>query len=147
MKTRTMLMLSLMAAALMLSARVAQAQDRVIAKIPFDFAAGNSKLPAGEYTVKVVEATRMLLVVNTADPHASLFIPANTAQANQIQRGSKLVFNRYGDRYFLSQVWMEGTSRGRQLVKSKGEKEMSQVAGVETAGQIVLAATLIPATR
>lgn len=147
MKTRAMLMLSLMALAVMLSSRVAQAQDRVIANIPFDFAAGSTKLPAGEYTVKVVEATRMLLVQNTADPHASLFIPANTAEANQIQTGSKLVFNRYGDRYFLSQVWMEGSSRGRQLLKSKSEKEIATVAKDEAQGQVTLVATLIPTTR
>lgn len=147
MKTRAMLMLSLMAVAVMLSSRVAQAQDRVIANIPFDFAAGNTKLPAGEYTVKVVEATRMLLVVNTADPHASLFIPANTAEANQIQTRSKLVFNRYGDRYFLSQVWMEGSSRGRRLLKSKSEKEMATVAKVEEQGQVTLVASLTPTSH
>ena len=147
MKKRAMLMLSLMAVAVMLSARVAQAQDRVIANIPFDFAAGNTKLPAGEYTVKVVEATRVLVLVNTADPNASLFIPANTAQANEIQTGSKLIFNRYGDRYFLSQVWMEGSSRGRQLPKSKSEKEMATVAKAEPQGQVTLVASLAPATH
>jgi len=35
----------------------------------------------------------------------------------------KLVFHRYGDQYFLYQVWPAGTSTGRQFLKSRSERD------------------------
>ncbi len=60
---------------------------------------------------------------------------------------SKLVFNRYGDRYFLSQVWTEGNSQGRQLLMSDREKEIAQTAKFETQGQVTLVAGLLRTNR
>jgi hypothetical protein len=37
----------------------------------------------------------------------------------------KLVFSRYGDRYFLSQVFSAGSGVGRQIPKSKLERELA----------------------
>jgi hypothetical protein len=34
-----------------------------------------------------------------------------------------LVFHRYGDQYFLFQVWPAGEQTGRQFFKSKAERE------------------------
>ena len=74
--------------------------------------------------------------------------PANApAVASEPKTESKLIFNRYGDRYFLSQVWTAGNSSGRQLLKSDREKEMAQVAKNETKGQVTLIASLSHNTR
>jgi hypothetical protein len=44
-----------------------------------------------------------------------------------------LVFHKYGNNYFLSEIWA-GDSRGRQLFKSAREKELaSEVTGSEVA--------------
>jgi len=69
----------------------------------------------------------------------------NAAQAKETQTESKLVFNRYGNRYFLSQVWNGGSIRGRQLPISPREKEMPQLARNETKTEITLVARLSPA--
>ena len=142
MKTRALVMAALTALTVMASTRVAQAQEPLVVNIPFDFVAGNQALPAGEYSVQASGPERTLILIDRKDLAASAIINSNAVVTNEIQTQSKLVFNRYGDRYFLSQVWTAGNSRGRQLLKSRREKEMAQVAKIEARGQITLVAGL-----
>ncbi len=46
----------------------------------------------------------------------------------------KLVFDKIGDRYFLSQIWMTQSESGLQLPASKLEKEVRMSANAEPAG-------------
>jgi hypothetical protein len=39
---------------------------------------------------------------------------------------SKMMFNRYGDRYFLSQVWTAGVPTGVELRKTSTEIELAK---------------------
>ncbi len=41
------------------------------------------------------------------------------------QSDAKLVFNCYGDRYFLSQIWFGSSDSGRILAKGRLEKEIA----------------------
>jgi hypothetical protein len=41
-----------------------------------------------------------------------------------------LRFNRYGDRYFLSQVWT-GTDQGQELARSQAEREQIAVSPIQ----------------
>lgn len=43
-----------------------------------------------------------------------------------VSENSKLVFNRYDDQYFLSQVWTSGNSYGRGLFKSSRERSLGR---------------------
>jgi len=147
MKTRALVIAAVMALTAMASTRVAQAQETVVVNIPFDFAAGKTMLPAGEYSVKVSGPTYSLILISRKDSAASAFINTNAVVTVNVQTESKLVFNRYGDRYFLSQVWSEGNSQGRQLVKTAREKEMALTANIETEGQVTLVAELSHTTR
>jgi hypothetical protein len=147
MKTRALVMAGMMALTAMATTQVAQAQDRLAVNIPFDFVAGNTQLPAGEYTVQVSAPTHSIILISRKDSATSAFINTNAAVSSQPQSESKLVFNRYGDRYFLSQVWEQGNSEGRQLLKSAREKEMSQIAKLDTQGQVTLVAGLSRTNR
>jgi hypothetical protein len=142
MKTRALVMAGMMALTAMATTRVAQAQEALVVNVPFDFVAGNQNLPAGEYSVKVSQTDARIVLIERKDATAAMFIGTNAVVANTIQSESKLVFNRYGDRYFLSQVWNEGNSRGRQLMKTAREKEIAQTAKIETEGQVTLVAEL-----
>ncbi|MGC0774256.1 MAG: hypothetical protein WB543_15085 [Candidatus Acidiferrum sp.] len=143
MKTRALVMAGMMLLTAVSYTRVAQAQEVLVFNIPFAFVAGNSLLPAGEYKVQVSGPTHVLQLVDRKDSAASAFLGTNEAVATEIQSESKLIFQRYGDRYILSQVWTAGNSRGRQLVKSAREKEMAQIARVETEGRVTLVASLL----
>jgi hypothetical protein len=145
--TRMMVMAALIAVAMLASTRVASAQDQLTVNVPFDFIAGSKTMPAGEYAVKSVGPTNMLILIAAADSTSSAFLPTHAAVSSQPQTESKLVFNRYGNRYFLAQVWTVGNSSGRQLNKSNREKEVALTASIETEGQVILVAGLPPTTR
>jgi hypothetical protein len=55
-----------------------------------------------------------------------MMVGSNAAQTQKPTDKTKLVFNRYGDRYFLSQIWMNGATLGHQLPKSSREKEIAK---------------------
>jgi hypothetical protein len=147
MKMRALVMASVMALTAMGSTRVAQAQDPLVVRIPFDFVADGKTLPAGEYSVKTSSLERTLLLIDRQDPSASIFMGTNPIVASEPKSESKLVFNRYGDRYFLSQVWTAGNSCGRMLLMSDREKEVARTAKFETQGQVTLVAGLLHNTR
>jgi hypothetical protein len=142
MKTRALVMAGLIATTIMASTRVAQAQEQIVVKVPFEFVAGNKTLPAGEYAVKITGPTHVLVLVDRRNSTASPFLNTNDVVTTDIQPESKLVFNRYGDHYFLAQVWSAGNSRGRRLMKSSREKEIALTAKIETEGLVTLVASL-----
>jgi hypothetical protein len=147
MKKRTFVMTGLLLLSLMVAAQVVQAQETLIVNIPFAFVAGQATLPAGEYRVERLEKGSAVVLIHRVQPGASVMVMSIAAQANAPQSDSKLVFNRYGNRYFLSQYWTAGSSHGRLLLKSAREEEISRIARIETQGQVTLVASLSPAPR
>jgi hypothetical protein len=145
MKKQSFLMAGFLVLSSMAATQVARAQETLVVNIPFAFVAGNATLPAGEYRVQNWGLTSSVLLIQCSDPSESAMVITNAARAKELQSESKLVFNRYGKRYFLSQVWTAGSISGRQLLKSPREKEMAQVARIETKGEITLVARLSPA--
>ena len=147
MKTRALVMAAVMALTAMAMTRVAQAQNAIAVNVPFDFVAGGKTLPAGEYSVRASGAGNTLILIDRKDTSVSALIITNAVVSRDMQTESKLVFNRYGDRYFLSQVWSEGNSQGRQLLKTAREKEAALTANIETEGQVILVAELARTNR
>lgn len=96
-----------------------QTPTRVEVNIPFDFAAGNVTLKAGAYSIKKISGNA--LVIGSADGKTTALMNAPlTIGSRDSQAGERLMFNKYGDRYFLSQVWLSVES-GRQLFASGAE--------------------------
>ena len=116
-------MTGMLALALLAASQPARAQERLIADIPFAFTAGAMTLPAGEYRVERLTEDPATLLIQRTDGSAAMAVITFAASANNPQAQSKLVFHRYGDRCFLSQIWVAGNTRGRQLQKSPQEKE------------------------
>ena len=101
----------------------AQISNAVKADIPFDFTAGNITMPAGEYQIANSGHPGTLLIGSYGS--SGEFVGAHAAQASGRAESTKLVFHRYGDRYFLYQVWVEGEDRGSEVPLTKFEKELS----------------------
>lgn len=90
------------------------------ADIPYTFAVGNTRLPAGKYTVKVADDENLnLMEIRSADGRTSVFFETVTAVSKESHQKTELVFDKIGDEYFLSQVWLEGNRSGNQLSESK----------------------------
>jgi len=145
MKKRAFVTATLFVLSLMVTAQVARADEPMLVNIPFAFMAGNVTLPAGEYRVQKLDPNSGVLLIKCSDPSATAIVVTHAAQGNEPQTESKLVFNRYDNHYFLSQVWTVGSIRGRQLLKSPREKEVARSARLDTNGEITLVARLSPA--
>ena len=106
------------------------------AHVPFDFRIEGKTMPAGDYTVTFVnrESNLQTILVKSADGHKACFVRATPVEARAVAESGKLVFNRYGGDYFLSQVWTPAERAGLQLRKSRSERSI-ELAGakVETA--------------
>jgi hypothetical protein len=126
---------------LLLAVSAAQAQEtRVKANIPFDFVVQNQILPAGEYLVTSEGPTNQAIVIRSDDSKTAILSLTNSCSSSKPSDMSKLVFHRLANRYFLSQVWVEGNSSGWQLPHSKAEIEMAK--NNDKSEQFVLAARL-----
>jgi hypothetical protein len=95
----------------------------VKANIPFDFEAGNKSYPAGAYRVSAVNQMGALSIIGPAS--RSGLASSQPTQSNSFSGSTKLVFHRYGDRYFLYQIWVAGENRGRELPTTRVEKELA----------------------
>jgi hypothetical protein len=92
------------------------------ANIPFDFVVGDKTLAAGDYSVRQITANADgILVRSNQNGHSAMRL-TNALTAGAPKRKTTLTFLRYGDTYYLSQVWMAGSSQGREMVKSKSER-------------------------
>jgi hypothetical protein len=129
--------------AVMAAAQVTRAQQAIIVNVPFEFTAGDTKLPAGEYTVGKSSSDSPVLLIARTDRSEAILVNSNAAQSREPQTDSKLIFHKYGDRYFLSQVWSAGSSAGRQLMKSRAEKEVALSARNGKPEEITLVASLV----
>ena len=95
-------------------------------EVPFDFVAAQATLPAGEYRVSQnVPAQGMVRLVSSNGSSAAICLTQGI-QSNRPSSTAKLIFNRYGSQYFLSQVWSEGNDRGHVLRPSKAEREIAR---------------------
>ena len=113
------------AALAMLATTAASAQTiNVKAKVPFSFAVGSSILPAGEYSLQTLGFGHALAMRNR-DANVTKLVLSNSCQSRTATK-NKLVFHRYGNSYFLSQIWTEGSSLGYEIPKSAREKEMAR---------------------
>ena len=102
----------------------ASGAQKMRARIPFAFNVGKTELPAGEYTVTVLNPTsdRKVVQIRSADRRVSALIHTSELKTNAAEK-TKLVFNRYGDRYFFAQAQMAGESTTLAAVKSSAERQ------------------------
>ena len=125
-----------------LAAHAVEAQEPVLANIPFAFTAGEVTLPAGEYRVEKLRIGSPVLLIRNTEGKPGMMVMTSPTSVNAPRGKSKLIFHRYGDQYFLSQVWTAGSATGIELRKSAKEKEQGLLARNETPDQVTIVARL-----
>jgi hypothetical protein len=104
------------------------AQTPADAKIPFDFAIGQKAMPAGDYRISCT-TNGLVTVRELGGKHSAMTLttPGGTAPPSVRQAEDKgvLVFQRYGDEYFLSGVWSPFTRDGLTLPAGTRQKELA----------------------
>jgi hypothetical protein len=124
MKRQTLSLISLLSLLLVAGSAIAQS-SHVRANVPFNFTIGSKTLPAGTYDIAAISSDPNVLLVQ-AQGGSSIIVPSNAAESLKGAEKSKLVFNRYRDQYFLTEIWVQGATRGRQLPKTSLEKELAK---------------------
>ena len=107
-----------------LACSVLQAQTPLRANIPFEFRMGQTSFPSGEY---IFQPSSHILVVRQAEGHHST-VMALTQQAWRSNKSENNIveFNRYGDTYFLSKLWIQGSTDGEVLPLTSHERELAR---------------------
>ena len=105
---------------------LAYAQSTMVAKadVPFAFTAGGKTIAAGESVINTIGSTDGALRVGNLDTNEAAYVVALTTESLAPAERTVLVFNKYGDRYFLAAIKRGGNSSGYQLPESKVEKEL-----------------------
>ena len=100
-------------------AAAAQAQTALNHKtfaVPFSFQVGDKVLPAGEYRITAENQT--VRVQKTDGKANAITLTQRTRGANHNLSEPKLTFRRYGDQYYLTQVWLTD-NLGRELKRPR----------------------------
>ena len=125
---RTLITIALLFTAASLVAQTTPSQRLMTVKIPFAFAVEDHSLPEGEYTIFTVTPERSIRIVSTDGKHSAV---VNTLPnyASSPSENSRLVFHRYGDDYYLVQVWTVGQNLARNSLSSKRAMEIASSGG------------------
>jgi hypothetical protein len=99
------------------------AQTIATANVPFDFTVGQTQLPAGTYDISpLAHGAIVIRDGKTAKSVMSVFRWEDARKGGDDT--TKLVFHKYGDKYFLSQVARGNGNGVMQLPTSKLEEEV-----------------------
>ncbi len=120
-----MLLVGLVLASAVASARAQNSRIIAAADVPFSFIVGDKQLPAGKYVVVPTTSGADALLISSRDAQAAAIRLSSGLERGSGQTTSKLVFHRYGQRYFLAEVW-GGDRNGRQLMKCKQERAIER---------------------
>jgi hypothetical protein len=110
-----------------LTAAVHAQSQRSRITIPFTFVVAQKVLPAGDYTFEPnsKDNFHVWLLAGEKGNDAVLF-PTVPLRASQTQEETKLVFSKYNDQYFLSEIWTAGEQSGYKLRLSKEEQQLAK---------------------
>lgn len=112
-------------AVILLAAVFVYADPPVTAQIPFPFHVGDSTLPSGVYTLDTNVTAAGILCLRSANGRSSVMSLSQGVRSSTGPAQAKLIFHKYGDEYFLFQVWTGNRDTGRELLKSRHEAEVA----------------------
>lgn len=102
---------------------------RMTANVPFEFMVGAMTLRAGEYSISLDSfASPGVVQLRSFDGRRGAISQTQPVdvRGKDPAAATKLVFNRYGDRYFLSEVCDGYDSVGRIFPVSHAERELAK---------------------
>ena len=115
------LMIGSLAAASTAAAQLTNQQ--VVANVAFDFNVGSQILPAGRYSITLLNpaSNRRTLVIRRLDGADAVIVQTHPTRTGAAEN-TRLVFHRYGNRYFLAQLWTATGEAGMQTEESAAER-------------------------
>jgi hypothetical protein len=107
----------------------AQVIGNLEADIAFQFQVGNTELPPGKYTIHMLDNSDLTVMeISSADGKKSAVFDVRDDDANAPPADNELVFNKYGNRYFLAELFDESNPHGSAVIESRDEQRMDKAA-------------------
>lgn len=138
MKFRLMHIVAAMVSAMVLTAAAnAQTAQRYRAEVGFGFSVGGQEFAAGEYVIERTNATNGIggLKIMSVTTGNSRMINAIIDAADDRESSNRLIFFRYGDRYYLKSIETPtltakfGKSRA-EMIEAKRQEPTTVAVGV-----------------
>lgn len=119
------LCLSLCFGAVAANAQV-ESDATVKANITHSFVVEKTTLPAGRYTISAADPddNPSVMQIRSADGRTAVYFETESAIPRQTPTQTELVFNKVGDTYFLSEIFVSGDDTGAKLPKSRMEESL-----------------------
>ena len=105
----------------------AQAPSKVEVNIPFEFSAGTKTLQPGVYSIKRLSGN--YLALRNADGKSAVILNAQiNLTSTDPNSAERVVFKKYGEQYYLSQIWLT-VDTGRELAvrKKAGKQDLVEI--------------------
>ena len=102
---------------------------RIRANIPYSFVVNNTTLPAGTYVITVVDlygSDLTVLEIRSENDKTAVLFDTQPVTVPGLAPQTALVFDKIGDTYFLSKVFLKGDEGGNQLQKSKMQRRLEE---------------------
>ena len=97
-------------------------EGKVVVKVPFAFEDGSQHFSPGLYTISMDYRN----IATIRGESSAGFATTGFDEEPQPSQTTKVVFHKYGDQYFLEQIWIAGETTHTYFLPSKAEKlEMS----------------------
>jgi hypothetical protein len=95
--------------------------------VPYSFVVGDTTLPAGLYTIRYAGYEDLnVLEIRSVTSKTAVFFDTEPVSVKNARGTTELVFNKIGDTYFLSQVFLQGDNSANQLAKSKMQRRLEE---------------------
>ena len=123
---------ALMIAGLLTLSPVYAANGSTEFNVPFQFYAGDAVLPAGTYQIGLDQTFNRVNVAASDLSKSVCLLPHRIeSRGDDLESGrTVLVFHRYGDSYFLREVWRDGREQGFAFGQTKAEKSAIRQGGL-----------------
>ena len=149
--TKLFLALCLVSLGATLTANAQIRSDSTIrANIPYSFVVNNTTLPAGTYLITVVEpdgADLTVLKISSANGKTAVFFNTEPVTVSGSGRQTELVFDKIGDTYFLSKVFLKDYEGGNQLPKSKMQRRLEENGSIAESHSIAASPALAKSSK
>ena len=149
MKIVTKFFLSLCLVAGLGATLTADAQIRsdatIRANIPHSFVVNNTTLPAGTYVIKLADpdaSDLTVLEIRSENGKTAVLFDTESVTVPGRTPKTELVFDKIGDTYFLSKVFLKDEEGGNQLLKPKTQRRLEENGSIAEKHSIPASAAL-----
>jgi hypothetical protein len=111
---------------------MAQIANNVEFSTNFPFYVGNTKLPAGSYTIAPSELGQDILQIRDKTSTHTAFVDFTPTQSEQAHAKTEVAFKKCGTTDFLSQIWVAGQNFGMEIEPTKAQKKMAAASAPTT---------------